>query len=369
MDNYRTVPVLLLLVVLTGVCAVDACTGIRISTTNGDIFRGRTMEFAVPLPSDVIVIPRGWDFTGTTVSGGEGLEWTSELAAVGVNGFGLPLLADGVNEDGLSAALFYFANYVGYQEEPYDKSSVLGPHQLVTWILTSFSSVEEVRESIDRVVVPAVSVPAFGSVPPLHYIVMDRSGDCMVIEHINGELVVYDNPLGVITNSPSFDWHITNLDSYVNLSPMNAPPFEMDGIEIRELGMGSGLLGIPGDFTPPSRFVQAVFFSKSAVPVEDCDDAVLQVFHILNQFDIPPGSSRVTWDESGDDFVFDQTLWSSVSDLSRCRYYFRTHDNGRIRMVDLEALDPTADVILSYTMSGGEEILDLTENPEILNVE
>ena len=79
----------------------------------------------------------------------------------------------------------------------------------------------------------------------------------MVIEYVNGAAHVYDNPIGVFTNSPAFDWHITNLRNYVNLSPINVAPVKLSGKTLKGLGQGSGLLGLPGDYTPPSRFVRA----------------------------------------------------------------------------------------------------------------
>ena len=128
--------------------------------------------------------------------------------------------------------------------------------------------------------------------PPCHYIVNDASGQCVVLEYVNGELKIHDNPLGVITNSPTFDWHVTNLRNYVNLTVNNVPPVEISGIKLPGFGQGSGMLGLPGDFTPPSRFIRAVAFSQSALPVATADEGVLQAFHILNQFDIPKGAAR-----------------------------------------------------------------------------
>ncbi len=341
------------------------CTGFRIESEDGFYYRGRTMEFAADIPSDVIVIPRGQTYTGTTMSGEPGMEWSTVYAAVGANGFGLPMLVDGVNEEGLSAAMFYFANYVGYQEETEDKSHVLAPYEVCTWILTSFSSVQEVRESIEEIVVPPVVLEAFGYAPPIHFIVMDRTGECIVLEHVNGELIIYENPLGVITNSPTFDWHLTNLNNHLNLTPVNVSPYEIEGVPLRELGQGSGMLGLPGDFTPPSRFVRAAMYSASALPVESGTESVLKAFHILNQFDIPIGACRrpTVNDEAPQ---CEYTLWSSVTDLERSRYYLRTYDNSRIRMVDLMALDLEGDEILCFKMDTSEDIQDLTGDPVIL---
>jgi choloylglycine hydrolase len=243
---------------------------------------------------------------------------------------------------------------------------VIAPFELVTWILTSFASVDEVREGIEDVVVPEVVLEVFGFCPPLHYIVMDATGDCIVLEYANGELNVHDNPTGIITNSPTFDWHMTNLNNYVNLSVVNAQPLELESVEVREMGMGSGLLGMPGDFTPPSRFIRAIVFSLSAPPVATSDEAVLQAFHILNQFDIPVGACRRPGLDADGNIQYEYTLWSSVSDLARGRYCMRTYEDSRIRMVDLGELEPEAGSVLLFPLSGGEEILDITGSAEVL---
>ena len=129
-----------------------------------------------------------------------------------------------------------------------------------------------------------------GFVPGVHYILTDARGrGSVVLEYVGGELKIHPNPLGVMSNSPTFDWHMINLSNYVNMTVSNVPKLDVAGTELKGLGQGSGMLGIPGDFTPPSRFVRAVAFSKSALPVLTAREGVLQAFHILNQFDIPRG--------------------------------------------------------------------------------
>jgi len=104
-------------------------------------------------------------------------------------------------------------------------------------------------------------------------------------------------------------------------------------VTLSAFGSGAGMLGLPGDFTPPSRFVRAVAFSQSAAPNATADDAVLSAFHILNQFDIPEGS--VVNSAIGKP-VDEITEWTSVADLKNLRWYFRTHSDQSIRMVDLK---------------------------------
>ena len=116
-------------------------------------------------------------------------------------------------------------------------------------------------------VIAPTLVPGFPPEPqPVHVVVYDKTGASIVIEPLDGKLKVYDNPLGVITNSPTFDWHMINVRNYVALNPRNVPPVTINGTTFRNMGQGSGMLGLPGDFTPPSRFVRASVFSATAIP-------------------------------------------------------------------------------------------------------
>jgi choloylglycine hydrolase len=199
-------------------------------------------------------------------------------------------------------------------------------------------------------------IDGWGFAPEAHYIVHDASGKSIVIEYVGGKLNVYDNPLGVITNSPPFDWHMTNLRNYVNFSMTNVPPVQLGSVKLEPFGRGSGTLGLPGDFTPPSRFVRAVAFSQSVLPSKNGDDAVLEAFHILNQFDIPNGAAREHQkDEHGNIFA-DYTLWTAASDLKAKRYYFRTYENSQIRMLDLMKMNHDARDMVTISMKGGEVI-------------
>lgn len=334
------------------------CTGIRIKPGDGSVIFARTLEFADDLHSNIIVIPRGTDFTGTAPGGKSGVRWQAKYGTVGTNGFGLPAIIDGVNEKGLAVGLFYFPGYAKYQEvNETTAAKTLAPWELGAYFLANCASVREAVEAVKGVRVGEVVQKDMGFVPPCHYIVNDSSGQCVVLEYVEGELHVHDNPLGVMSNSPTFDWHLTNLRNYVNLSVTNVPPVDVAGITLPGFGQGSGMLGLPGDFTPPSRFVRAVAFSQSALPVATAEEGVLQAFHILNQFDIPKGAARGV--EHGK-AVADYTLWTSVSDLKNRRYYFRTFDNSRIRMVDLMKLDLDAKGIKTIPMTGKEQIEDVT---------
>lgn len=340
---------------------VNACTGIRLKAEDGTIVHARTLEFAVDLQSDVIMVPRGYRRTGTTPDGKRGLAWKTRYASLGANGVGLPYIFDGLNEKGLAVGTFYFPGTVGYM--PYkaaDAGKTIAPWEAGSWILENFATVEEVRAGIGNVVVPAVVLKAWGFAPPVHYVVHDASGKSIVLEYVDGKLHIHDNPLGVMSNSPTFDWHMTNLRNYVNILHTNLPPVQLGDVKLAPFGQGSGMLGLPGDFTPPSRFVRAVAFSQSLLPSKTGEDAVLQAFHLLNNFDIPKGAAREEKKDEHGNILADYTTWTSANDLKRKRFYFRTYDNSRIRMVDLMKMDLDAKEIATIPMKGEEVIEELS---------
>lgn len=339
----------------------EACTGIRLTAADGSVVHARTLEFGIDLHSDVLMIPRGYARTGTTPDGKEGLKWKAKYASVGANAVGLPIIVDGLNEKGLAVGLFYFPTSAGYM--PYtasDAGSTVAPWELGSWMLENFATVEEVRAEIGRIVVPAVVFKAWGFAPPVHFVVHDASAKSIVVEYVGGKLNIYDNPLGVVTNSPTFDWHMTNLRNYVNFSLANVPPVQLGPVKLEAFGQGSGMLGIPGDFTPPSRFVRAVAFSHSVLPSKTGEEAVLEAFHVLNNFDIPKGAARDEEKDEHGNIVADYTLWTSASDLKAKRFYFRTYDNSQIRMVDLMKMKLDAKDIVTISMKGEEVIKSVT---------
>jgi choloylglycine hydrolase len=195
-----------------------------------------------------------------------------------------------------------------------------------------------VREAMAKIRVVAVVEPALGFAPPVHFIVTEPSGKAIVIEFLNGEMKVFDAPLGVITNAPSYDWHETNLRNYINLSPVALPGKKLEDLNFKPLGDGSGMIGLPGDFTPPSRFVRAVAFSKTARPTPTGDETIYEVFRILDNFNVPLGASEGTGDDKTAG-MRSSTIWTSASDTNNRVFYYHTQHNRRVREVDLKKID------------------------------
>ena len=273
--------------------AAHGCTGIRLIADDGTVVHARTLEFAIDIQSDVMMVPRGYARTGTTPDGKEGLKWKAKYASVGAQRCGPagPVRRIERKRPGRRAVLLPDLGRLHAlhrcrcrQDHCAVGSRILDPGE--------FRQRRGGEGQYRQHRRPRRRVRGWGFAPEAHYIVHDASGKSIVIEYVGGKLNVHDNPLGVVTNSPAFDWHMTNLRNYVNFSMTNAPPVQLGPVKLLPTGQGSGMLGLPGDFTPPSRFVRAVAFSQSVFKPKTGDEAVLEAFHVLNQFDIPKGAAR-----------------------------------------------------------------------------
>lgn len=340
--------------------AVTACTSLRLTAGDEGVVVGRTMEFGFDIDSDALVVPAGTEVFSSLGDASKGMKYTTKFGVVGANAIGQKIIVDGINEKGLYVGILYLPGVAGYADPAKtDPTRSLAPEDYTGWLLANFSSVEDVKAHYhDVTIVPHPIDQLGGESVPGHFIVHDRTGASVVIEPINGSLIIHDNPLGVLTNSPTFDWHMTNLQNYINLRATNVPAVKVSGITLSQFGQGSGMLGLPGDFTPPSRFVRAVAFSQSAEKNKTTEETVPQVFHLMNAFDIPFGAVR----EVQDGQVHSEfTVWTSVSDLKNLRWTFRTFKDQSIHSIDLaKALKAAGNEIKTISMDSEQAIQDVS---------
>ncbi|MFP4049908.1 MAG: linear amide C-N hydrolase [Desulfovermiculus sp.] len=152
---------------------------------------------------------------------------------------------------------------------------------------------------------------------------------------------IYDNPVGVVTNNPYFDWHLQNLRNYGYLGD---GPFETrtwGDMEVTPLAPGSDLLGLPGDYTSPSRFVRATVLKAVSLPSKGGLDTVEQFFQIMDSFNAPPGKGEGEDTGNKAEQVPSGTQWTVASDTSNLVTYYNTAWNRQIRKIDLKEIDFT----------------------------
>ncbi len=312
-----------------------ACTGITLRTAKGNTVTARTIEWAASdMNSLYVVVPRGYTSQSMTPDGATGMRFKTKYGYVGLAVEQSDFVTEGLNEKGLSAGLFYFPEYGEY--EPYSKENAsrsMADLQLVSYILGTCATVDEVKEAVSSIKIHPIDPRA----STIHWRFTEESGRQIVLEIIDQKCIFYENELGVLTNSPSLDWHLTNLNNYINLNSGKISERQLGRLDMKAIGGGTGLLGLPGDFTPPSRFIRAAFFQCSAPVKENADDTVIQAFHILNNFDIPVGSQYAPGEQQPE--IPSATQYTAASDLIGRKIYWRTMHNSNIRCIDLSAID------------------------------
>lgn len=313
-----------------------ACTGITLHTQTNQPITARSIEWAAtPLNAMFVVVPRGQKQTsflpdGTT----QGKEFIANYGYVGIAVEDDAFVMEGVNEAGLGAGLFYFpeyGKYMPYKEE--DKSLCVSDMQFVAWVLSSCAT-------IDELVALMPTIRVIGTDPrasTVHWRVTEPSGRQVVIEIVDEEVKIHENPLGVLTNSPELTWHITNLNNYVNMMAGTVKEREMGSLKLKALSGGTGLQGIPGDMTSTSRFVRAAILQSTAPTLATAEETVAQAFHLMNNFDIPIGIQFSNPEEVPN--MPSATQITIVSDLQNQRLYYRTMYNSNIRCIDLKKID------------------------------
>jgi len=315
-----------------------ACTDFRITAKDGTILIARSMEFALDLKSNLRTSPRNRQFTYMTNDQKPAMNWNAKYGYVYVDGLQQAMAVDGMNEKGLSIEALYLPGETQYQTIPAGKESQAIPYiHFGDWVLGNFETVAEVKQALSNVYVYEQAIPGLGNaVFPLHFAIYDATGKGITVEFVNGKMNVYENEVGVLTNSPTYEWQVSNLRNYLNLSPYNPNPINLNGLIFSATGQGSGAVGLPGDVSPPSRFVKMAFMLKNVYPAQDASGTVNLAEHIINNVDIPSGIVRGI---SNGKESYDYTQWVVFKDLTHKVFYFRTYNDLSLRSVSLDKLN------------------------------
>ena len=319
------------------------CTAITYQTT--EHYFGRNLDYDHSYCGDVVVLPRNYPLHYRAVSGSD-----RHYAIIGTalvqNDY--PLFFDAMNEKGLSMAGLNFVGNAFYFQ-PRDGVENVAPFELIPWILSQCSSVNDARKLLGQM--RLIDIPFSEGFPnaQLHWMLADRR-ESVTIESVAEGLRVYDNPVGVLTNNPRFEQQIFQLNQYMHLTtevPRNTFAKELD---LRAYSLGMGALGLPGDYSSTSRFVKAAFLKWNSQTGDTEEERVSQFFHILGGVEQPRG---LTLMEDGN---YEITLYSSCCNTDRGIYYYRTYENSEIIGVDmhLENLDGTE--LIAYPMEIMQEI-------------
>lgn len=273
------------------------CTAISITAKNGDVVLGRTMDFSYRLQSKLYELPAGNEFVGQA----DGQVHTSRYGVIGMGQDISPLtFADGANDAGLGAAALYFPAYAEYDSDNLTHESSAASTDVILYVLSMCRNVDEAVSFFQSVNIVGVTDKITGTVAPLHWIFSDVSGKCVVVEKVLEGVFCHENPTGVLTNSPDFGWHMTNLRNYAGITPEQREETLWDGdISLTPFGQGAGTWSLPGDFTSMGRFVRTTWLKTHTVGLSDGEAALRAGFQILGNVSIPKGcvmTGRGTYD-------------------------------------------------------------------------
>jgi penicillin V acylase-like amidase (Ntn superfamily) len=308
-----------------------ACSSFSWETKDGRHLLGRTYDqFGDLAANRVIGVPPGAGCSPSLHPEGEAPSGRYAYTGMAVLGFGEPILVDGVNAAGLMGALLHYPEYAVYPKKAEPEKTAVHPGRLLAWLLCRCAGVREAVEAMNAITL--VDEPIQGKPLPAHYILSDKTGETLVIEPDAGGVHIHRNTIGVLTNSPDYRWHRTNLRNFVGVTNLPKAPRTIAGHEIREFGerLGGGT-GLPGDYSSPSRFVRMAFMKEYAVRGENEVDGVSRMFRTFAMVDIPEGLAKGDPDYE----VYEQTLCTSVLCAESGLYYFAPAQNRRISAVRL----------------------------------
>lgn len=320
---------------------------------NTDIFvlSARTMDFGESFNTVVQCVPRGHKFP--LIQPPHGISWNNKYGFLGT-AIDFKIVtphyySDGLNEQGLSVGMLWLPGTHYAEPAPQNNLYML---DFPGWLLGNFSTVAEVKGALS-----SIHVVGFASFletyPPVHFIVQDANGNSITIEFMNQEMQVYDNTNGIMTNAPTYPWQLANMSNYENLTVYNNTA-QWWGQEIN----GSGLLGMPGDAAPPSRFVRATKLCGTIYKPTDTQHAVNTAFQVLQNMVVPYGTIV-----SGNNHnkMADFTQWGVVRDHKERVYYFFSAFNQGLKAIDLKKLDVTQGDIRSIPIATGSWYTDVTK--------
>ena len=300
------------------------CTAITYKTK--DHYFGRNLDLEYSYNEAVTITPRNYIFEFRKMG-----EMRTHFAMIGmayvVDNF--PLYYDATNEKGLSIAGLNFPDNADYKPYCEGKDNVT-PFELIPWILTQCETVNEAKKLIERINIYNENFSHNLPLSPLHWIISDKERS-ITLESVRSGIRVYDNPVGVLTNNPTFDYQMFNLNNYMSLTNgdiKNTFSAEKD-LALKTYSRGMGALGLPGDFSSVSRFVKAAFVKQNSVSQNSENESVSQFFHILKSVEMPRGCVKV----GEDSYAF--TIYSSCCNTDRGIYYYTTYENSSVHVIDM----------------------------------
>jgi len=333
------------------------CTTV-VYRTKDDYF-GRNLDLEYSYNETITITPRRFPFVFHN-----GRRVDSHYAIIGMAYVyeGYPLYYDGINEKGLAVAGLHFPGNAVYgvvSDVSEKKKEEIAPYELLPWILCQCENLEQTRELLEKTRLVHVDFRKNLPATPLHFMIADNTGS-IVVEPVEEGLMVYENPIEVLTNNPPFPYQLLHLSQYMNMSNhqiedklsahfQQLPEVQHEKYKLEKYSRGMGAMGLPGDLSSTSRFVKAAFTKLYSVSAQGEHESVNQTFHILGAVEQQRGCVEM---ENGS---YEITRYSACCNMDKGIYYYKTYENSRIVGVDMHKENLEKETLITYPLQEEEQ--------------
>ena len=311
------------------------CTALSFSENQK--YFGRNLDLHLSFNEEAIILPRNFSAV------------QNELAILGIGTVknGYPLFYDAMNEHGIAMAGLNFIGNARFHEAE-ESCFNIPQYALIPFILGKCKTLDDAKSVLSRCRILKDSFD--NSTPPseLHYFLTDGDRSLTAGPAENG-IAVYENEVGVLTNNPPFPYHVNNLSNYINLTSDEPKNRFSDRLDLKRFSLGMGSIGLPGDYSSPSRFVRAAFVKFNSC-INEPKEELSQIFHILESVSQPYGAVKCFGS-------FEKTQYTSVANLNSKEYFYKTYENSRICAIRLTEAQASENSLSRYPLKRTEDVL------------
>lgn len=294
---------------------------------NSRILFGRNMDIDCPFGEKFVFVPA--DDHQSLPPAAEINREHYQLCGVASVFDGIALFAEAINEHGLYMASLNFPHNAHYAslDTLSEQNLNLAPYEVIPHFVANYRSVADATTALEKL---AIVERPFQQLPlaPLHYFMSDGEEN-IIIEPTAAGLNIYPDEVGVLTNNPEYTWHRQNLENYQHLSIANVKDSILRDTPAKPYGEGLGLVGLPGDFSPPARYIRTALLKHRMEQTGETVNPVADVLHILNNVAMLRGSVLTAENR------YDITRYSIVYDHTEQKVYIQTYDNIQILELDM----------------------------------
>lgn len=319
------------------------CTAI--SVTNKHHYFGRTLDIEYDIIKDVVITPRNFSFSFKNLNTIKNHMAIIGAATVSDN---YPLYYEATNEAGLSMAGLNFTHSASFDREPHRLYNV-ETYELIPWILCQCANVNQAKELLEQTNIICNGFNSQYGKSKLHWIISDKKKSITLESTCEG-IKIYNNPLGVLTNEPTFEFHLSNIKNCINLNPNSPQVFNLGGTEFVAYSNGMGAIGLPGDMSSASRFTRIAFIKSHFLPGNSEADEIGQFFHAMNSVEQIKGCVIVN------NKKYEKTVYTCCCNTDQGIYYYTTYENRQISAIDMHKVNLDSNELVVYHMNQTENI-------------